>query len=95
MEQRQTDGDTLGTSYPLLISDCNVQMNHLTSSKKRGLSGMNFSATREAIQGREQTSTKTLQLWNWYSVPILNPQPGKSKSQKVKILTRHSEFFLS
>lgn len=54
---------------------------------------MNFSATREAIQGREQTSTKTLQLWKWYLVPILNPQPGNSKSQKVKILTRHSEFF--
>lgn len=69
------------------------EMNHLTSSKKRGLSGMNFSATREAMQGRAHTSTKTLQLWKWYLVPILNPQPGNSKSQQMKILTRNSEFF--
>lgn len=89
MGQRQTDSGTLGTCHPLQISE----MNHLTSSKNRGLSGMNFSATREAMQGRAHTSTKTLQLWKWYLVPILNPQPGNSKSQQVKILTRSSEFF--
>jgi len=93
MGQRKTDSDTLGTSCPPLISDCNIQMNHLTSSKNRGLSGMNFSATREATQGREQTSTKTLQLWKWYLVPILNPQPANSTSQKIKLLTRNSHFF--
>lgn len=82
------------TSYPLLIPSCNVHMNHLTSSKNRGLSGMNFSATREAMQGREQTRTKTLQLWKWYLVPILNPQPGNSNSQQVKTLNGEPDFSL-
>lgn len=80
------------TSCPLLIPGCNVHMNHLTSSKNRGLSGMNFRATREAMQGREQTRTKTLQLWKWYLVPMLNPQPGNSKSQQVKTLTGEPDF---
>lgn len=82
------------TSYPLLIPGCNVHMNHLTSSKNRGLSGMNFSATREAMQGREQTRTKTLQLWKWYLVPILNPQPGNSNIQQVKTLNGEPDFSL-
>lgn len=95
MGQRKRDSDTLGTSHALLMAGCDVHINHhLTSSRNRGLSGMNFSATKEAMQGREQTRTKTLQLWKWYLVPILNPQPGNSKSQQVKIPSRQTDFSL-
>ena len=47
----------------------------LTSRRKRGLSGMKVSPTREVMAGRAATRMKTLQLWNWNSVPILKPQP--------------------
>lgn len=36
---------------------------------------MKVSPTSDVIAGRAATRTKTLQLWNWNSVPILKPQP--------------------
>ncbi len=56
-----------------------------TSSRKRGLSGINISPTKAAIAGRAQTRTNTLQLWKWNSVPILKPQPEiQQNNQHVK-----------
>ena len=40
-------------------------MMNITSSKNRGLSGMNVRATTEEAQGSAQTMTNTRQLWNW------------------------------
>lgn len=41
---------------------------------------MKVSPTREAIAGRAATRTNTRQLWNWNSVPILNPQPAYTQT---------------
>lgn len=54
---------------------CKCVCSH-TSRRKRGLSGMKVSPTREATAGRTATRTNTRQLWNWTSAPILKPQPG-------------------
>lgn len=46
---------------------------------------MNISPIKAAIAGRAQTNTNTLQLWNWNSVPILNPQPEiQQKNNNIK-----------
>lgn len=42
---------------------------------------MKVSATTAQTQGRAQTTTNTLQLWNWYAEPILKLQPGHSGTQ--------------
>lgn len=45
---------------------------------------MNISPIKAAIAGRAQTNTNTLQLWNWNSVPILNPQPEIQQNTSKK-----------
>lgn len=55
-------------------------LHRLTSRRKRGLSGIKVSPTKEAIAGRAATRTNTRQLWNWNSVPMLKPQPGNTKT---------------
>lgn len=42
---------------------------------------MKVSATTAQTQGRAQTTTNTLQLWNWYAEPMLKLQPVKTGVQ--------------
>lgn len=49
----------------------------LTSRRKRGLSGMKMTPTSAARAGKRHTRMKSLQLWNWNSVPMAKPQPGR------------------
>lgn len=55
----------------------------LTSSRKRGLSGMNTTPTRAAMAGSKHTRQKTLQLWIWNSVPMLKPQPATTQQHNT------------
>lgn len=64
-------GDPAGTPSPSAPSPAPV-----TSRKKRGLSGMVVSAPMAKTEGKAQTRTKTLQLWNWYAEPIWKLQPA-------------------
>lgn len=43
---------------------------------------MNVSATTAQTQGRAQTTTNTLQLWNWYAEPMLKLQPVKTPAAR-------------
>ena len=43
---------------------------------------MKVSATTAHTQGRAQTTTNTLQLWNWYAEPMLKLQPADSGTQQ-------------
>lgn len=56
-EELRTEGSKARTLLRL------VRRCRLTSSRNLGLSGMNFKATMDTVQGRAQTMTNTLQLW--------------------------------
>lgn len=57
--------------------------NSFTSRKNRGLSGCVVRAPMAKTEGKAQTRTKTLQLWNWYAEPIWKLHPGReSQSQQ-------------
>lgn len=68
----------------------NLETLDLTSSRKRGLSGMKMIPTSAARAGKRHTKINNLQLCIWNSVPMLKPQPGRPSSKKQVIISRAS-----
>lgn len=66
----------------------NLEALDLTSSRKRGLSGMKMIPTSAASAGKRHTKINNLQLCIWNSVPMLKPQPERPSSKKQVIISR-------